>query len=195
MDLPAAPFNPEHHSVCGFCEKLLPDSMFTSPNEQRSQRFCKDCAKTKNAENALAKKNNEKVAVARQIFGELLGVAEDRTESVRFSDVVNKMVGCFGGSDGFVKEWYAQFNKAMVDRKGSVAVLQHFLQIFKLIAESNKQDREDDILKMDLDQLQKEQNRMMLELVMKTASEPDKQEMVQRLLSQLLNTPAEEENV
>ncbi|SFH96897.1 hypothetical protein [Planctomicrobium piriforme] len=145
--------------MCYGCKQVLPIAAFGD----RRDGMCANCAETQSLKVSRAKAE-EKAAE----FMDLL-VIESRTGGInklpKTEELVAQIVSSFGSMPLFVNYWKVGLD-AVVEKKGwSVGVLNHIGGIFKLIAIANQNKHQEDVDKMSLEQIEREQKLAAIQLL------------------------------
>ena len=142
--------------------------------------ICKHCRELEKKE-AIAKKEIEQ---ARALMSEALAISDigPNSRSPTLDEVCGRIVAKFGGLDRFVDTWYEQFHTALITRPGAVSNLQHFSQLMRLIGEAQKGKREDELASMTIQQIEQEQKRLTLDLLLQNLGDMAKQDAAGKIM-------------
>jgi hypothetical protein len=165
--------------LCNECKRNLPLQEFLPQRDYT----CKECKELKE----IRRTTIGEIAQAKELMGQLMtGVGDGTAKSApKLDEICGLIVDKFGGPDAFVNRWHEQFTVALNNNPGSTKNLQHFVAVFRLISEANKNKRDDDVSRMTGEQIQQEQKRLLLETLLEAAGDDKRKEIAAKLFENL----------
>lgn len=112
-------------------------------------------------------------------------------EKPQINDVCAAIVEYFGGMRKFVVRWGEEFEKAMDMYPGRIGNLQHFAKIVELIRDANRLDHDKDVAEMSDEQIRREQELLLIQMISEAASTGNQVKVVKNLCESLGLSPQE----
>lgn len=117
---------------------------------------------------------------------ELLNIKQ-QSESivVSASELCKRIIATHGSLELFVLSWKQRLDRHIEEKGVTGVALNHYAMIFRLIAETSKQEHQQEVDKMSLDQIRDEQKSMLIKMLMDHSKGAIKDEAISKMLQNI----------
>jgi len=163
--------------LCDKCNRTYEAEKFTDP---RRRQTCDFCVAELNREEKTEKAKKE----AERTFAEILDLAHVKiSELPRIEEMCGGVVDAYGGMNLFCRDVADYMKELMAAPRKSSATAQVLLRFIDLVSKANEHQRRVAADQMNQESIREEQKRMLIQLLMESASDPHKRETLVHLLN------------
>lgn len=162
--------------LCRDCGRHLAKAEFG----ERRDSVCMSCANQR----TIDRSNDQMQEQALEMM-DILAVRSSEPIAISASELCKRIVVSFGSLELFVLSWKQRLERHIEEKGVTGVVLNHYSSIFRLIAETSKQEHQQQVDKMTLDQIRDEQRSMLVKMLMEHSQGVLKDEAISSILSNL----------